>query len=570
MMRRKQRGLEFSIILHSVGGIIVTLLIFISLISYSQGVFTHKLDAQLNESLLNQKLSSVQLGVVNTVGRVTLKNDKFIATDGRDVTFRLVKELLSLKKSHNIDIYMYDITGKLVLSSDLGGKQITQLDKAILSRVLEDGTFVLIDNFSSVYSPTLLKNTQNEYIYSISLREDASIHHYFDTFNLRTLKFVCSAGMTIIVIFTLCAVILSKKLVKPIKELDTFTKLLANYDYSKPVGGVVIKRKDELGDLARSLNITRETTIALISSIHGVTKDIVTNTQEITTLNSGILGITKNLSEVNTSITEESVAQATSIGGINAKTKGINEVGTTLYNELVTLKAKEVELNVVCGASTSSTQGLIEVGYENNTLLSKIKDSVDKTSISINSINGVLELITRITEDTKLLSLNARIEAARVGEVGRGFAVVANEIQTLANNSKKAIHAVENTLLAINQDINATLNYTEKIKGAMDKQKQVIDENKETNAKIVDVKENIGAVITTLDKGTVALSNGINYIVKEIGTINTSANQNASSTEEMLACTEEQLANVSIIQDKVVNMGSQVSNLTALLDKFKY
>lgn len=61
---------------------------------------------------------------------------------------------------------------------------------------------------------------------------------------------------------------------------------------------------------------------------------------------------------------------------------------------------------------------------------------------AVNQTNDILNAIEKIANKTRIIGLNASIEAARVGEAGKGFAVVADEVKKLADNSSNSVQEI--------------------------------------------------------------------------------------------------------------------------------
>ena len=72
-------------------------------------------------------------------------------------------------------------------------------------------------------------------------------------------------------------------------------------------------------------------------------------------------------------------------------------------------------------------------------------------------IGEVLKVINAVAQQTKLLAINAAIEAARAGAAGKGFAVVAHEVKELANETAKATLQISDKIEAIRTGTHAAV-----------------------------------------------------------------------------------------------------------------
>ncbi|MTI59495.1 MAG: hypothetical protein FH762_05810 [Firmicutes bacterium] len=114
---------------------------------------------------------------------------------------------------------------------------------------------------------------------------------------------------------------------------------------------------------------------------------------------------------------------------------GVNENIKLVFNA-----AREIKITSKNAGETVNT--LNEKSNTTAEMSSRIKDDINNLNNKALEISEIVDIISGISEQTSLLSLNASIEAARAGDAGKGFGVVAEEIKILAEQTSEATQTI--------------------------------------------------------------------------------------------------------------------------------
>jgi methyl-accepting chemotaxis protein WspA len=121
-------------------------------------------------------------------------------------------------------------------------------------------------------------------------------------------------------------------------------------------------------------------------------------------------------------------------------------------------------------------QSMLQMVAATDAISAKLATLSEKAS----NINSVLTTITKVADQTNILSLNAAIEAEKAGEAGRGFAVVATEIRRLADQTSVSTWDIEQMLKEMQSAVSASVmgmdKFTEDIRRSVDEARHVAEQ----------------------------------------------------------------------------------------------
>lgn len=168
-------------------------------------------------------------------------------------------------------------------------------------------------------------------------------------------------------------------------------------------------------------------------------------------------------------------------------------------------------------------------------------NSMLKLKEKAEEIRVITELISSISEQTNMLSLNAAIESARAGETGKGFAVVAEEIRKLAAQSKESTNEIARIVNALYEQSDKSAAEVQTLRQSNEEQNMMVSRTKEIftdiSGKMNEVKETVNKVNEWVGK----ILHDNDKLVQSINDISAVSEEVTASAQEASALTVQNL-----------------------------
>lgn len=384
-------------------------------------------------------------------------------------------------------------------------------------------------------------------------------------------KVIALVGVTIIVLLVIAVIslMLSRKIANALVTVNRLFVSLSNGDLTMKVDPNMLKRNDEIGEMAGSVQ-------ALISKLNGIVTGLTESADqlyksgdEMAATASQSSKATEEISSAVEDISKGAVSQAEEIQNASSYIANMGKLIEDIVEKVSNLTQAA---NVMGNAGDTSMNTMVELSESNDhttEAVNKIADQIELTNESVGKIGEAAAFITNIADQTSLLALNASIESARAGEAGKGFAVVASEIQKLALQSDEAAGEIKQIIENLKQESEKTVEEMNSTKLLINE--QVVKLNA-TRDSFVDVSDGIN--VSRQETAAIEVNVGscddarqqVNDVIANLSAI---SEQNAASAEETTASMQELTATISMLSTTANDLMKISEKLNSEMKFFK-
>lgn len=372
-------------------------------------------------------------------------------------------------------------------------------------------------------------------------------------------------GLVSVLIGLIIALIVSNRIIKPIRSLELAMGKAENGDLTTRVSA---KSKDEVGRISNSFNDMLTKFSEMMHKSKSVSDQVVTSADNLAKnaehVNFASMEINKTIDEIARGASEQ-------VSGIDEGVIAINKLAEQIQElldsgQMMAGEATDVARTNEKGSAVMST--LKEKNEYSNESTIRISKAISALRDKTSEIDGILETITNIASQTNLLALNASIEAARAGEHGKGFAVVAEEIRKLAEGSSEATDSIRDLINEIGDVSNQAVTIMDEVTLITTEQNDAVKSAEDVFDNISVSIEKISQLIITTTEFVVTIDTQKEEIVRTIEGISAVSEESAASSEEVTATVTEQTSSITDVNSAASALSEIARELQDEINKF--
>ncbi len=325
------------------------------------------------------------------------------------------------------------------------------------------------------------------------------------------------------------------KITKGIKQVEDNLHQAAVGDLSFTVSPVLLRRADEIGGMARSLEDVRQSLASMLGSMINTGEALSRSSEKFSEKFNHISNSIRNTNQAIDDLAQGATNQASETETVNGK---IVELGSVIEVEEDGVHKLEEAVSAMAEHSSGAFESISELDRITRATIEAIEvvsRQTNKNNDSAADINKTIEIIKGLASQTNLLSLNASIEAPRAGEAGRGFAVVAEEIRNLSEESSGNAQEIEGIVKELVSNVEISVSKMQEVTRNVQMQQKCLEETKTAFQYLKNEVALVEAVTRDIGGQTQVLNSLKQIVTDSVNSLASVVEQNAASTEETSA-----------------------------------
>ncbi len=392
-------------------------------------------------------------------------------------------------------------------------------------------------------------------LHQLSILLDMRIAHY------RSSRLVALLA-SLIALLTACALVftIGRGVTRPLGRVTSIATHIAHGDIRRAAMELdaATHDGDALAHLSELEGMPSETA-RLFHAVTLMTQTLHTLIKQVQHSTRLVLESTDSIAASAVGLEATVVQQAASSNEVSATTR---EIATTAHGLADTMARVTQMGGEAAGHATTGTQSLAEIRVVVQSLIEAIDTMRDKLGIisrRASAIGDVLVAITKVSNQTNLLSLNAAIEAEKAGEYGAGFSIVAREIRRLADQTSIAALDIETMInemqVAVGDGVQGVTNYARQVHAGSETIAAISADLEQIIRHITE----LGPEFATVNHGTQMQSHSANQITEAIDQLRVSTNHTKDSLLGFRTITAQ-------LRDAVQGLQREITRFTIIND----